>query len=221
MAKARANLLISAAGWVLGFTEKLVAELKALGVTDEDIHSFVTKKGDVAVKKIAEELAKMMKGLEVVSDLLSPITTVKIPATGKFFASDHFTVNIKAVKFAWFGDNFKQHFLHKEEAPQGEVELKVSKLKKNSLDKPILNELGDKAETTLASIWELLKKQPNGEQGTLLTNGCANIFYVRDSKGVLWAVGVDWRGVGWRVSANSVEGPRVWSGGGLVFSRNS
>ncbi len=190
----------------LGQTEALVNKLGGLDVV----------KG-ILSGKLTLTVARMAR----ISDLLSPVTTVKIPATGKFFASDHFTTNIKAVKFAWFGDNFKQHFLHKEEAPQGEVELKVSQLKKDSLDKPILTELGDKAETNLTSIWELLEKQPNGEQGILLTNGYANIFYVRDSKGVLWAVGVYWDGDGWGVDADSVEIPFEWFVGFLIFSRNS
>jgi predicted metal-dependent peptidase len=101
------------------------------------------------------------------------------------------------------------------------MELRVSQLKKNSLDKPILAELGDKAETTLSAIWELLTKQPNGESGVLLTNGYANIFYVRDAKGVLWAVGARWSSGGWYVCASSVEGPGGWNEGSQVFSRNS
>jgi hypothetical protein len=154
-------------------------------------------------------------------EILELVGIVKIPATSKFVAKDYFTTSIKAVKFAWIGDNFKQHFLHKVEEPQGEMELRVSQLKKNSLDKPILAELGDKAETTLSAIWELLTKQPNGESGVLLTNGYANIFYVRDAKGVLWAVSAGWHGDGWSVDAYSVEAPLEWYEGYLVFSRNS
>ena len=58
---AKTNVLVSAAGWLLGFTEKLVRELKKQGVTDEVIHNFVKDDGDVAVEKIAAELAKLMK----------------------------------------------------------------------------------------------------------------------------------------------------------------
>ncbi|MDO8429894.1 MAG: hypothetical protein Q7S73_00830 [bacterium] len=58
---AKTNVLVSAAGWLLGFTEKLVRELKKQGVTDEAIHNFVKDDGDVAVEKIAAELAKLMR----------------------------------------------------------------------------------------------------------------------------------------------------------------
>ena len=66
-----------------------------------------------------------------------------------------------------------------------------------------------------------MAEQGNGEDGILLTNGYANIFYIRDIKGVFWAVGCGWDGGGWRVGAISVEDPRGWDGGRRVFSRNS
>ena len=152
--------------------------------------------------------------------LLSPVGIVKIPATGKFFAGDHFTASSKTIKFAFSGNEFARFFLDKVEEPQGEVELRVSQLRKLSLDKSILDELGNKAETTLASVWELLKKQPKGEQGTLLTNGYVNIFYVRDSKGVLWAVSFDWVNRRWIVDTYSVEDLTGWGEGYLIFSRH-
>ncbi|MBI4992088.1 MAG: hypothetical protein HZB99_02615 [Candidatus Harrisonbacteria bacterium] len=149
------------------------------------------------------------------------VSAFRLMSAGRFVASDHLTTTNKKVKIAYLGDNFRQHFLAKVEEPQAETELRISKLKKASPEAPILAELGDKAETTLASIWELLKKQPKGESGKLLTNGYANIFYVRDAKGVLWAVSVRWRSAGWSVDAISVENPYVWYDGFQVFSRNS
>jgi len=172
-------------------------------------------------KALRESLVPNEKASTVASELLSPVGTVKVPASGKFYASDHFTTSIKAVNIAWIGDAFQQDFLAKVEGSQSEVELRYDMLKQNSLDKQILSELGDKAETTLASIWELLKKQPNGESGALLTNGYANIFYVCDAKGVLWAVSAIWRSDSWDVSAYSVGSPFGWSVSSRVFSRNS
>ncbi len=156
-----------------------------------------------------------------ISALLEEVGIVSLPATGKFITSYHFATGNKEVKIACVWDNFQNNFLSKVENPQGKTTLRISKLKKNSLDASILAELGSKAETTLANIWELLKKQTNGESGKLLTNGYANIFYVRDSKGVLWAVRVRWHGDGWCVNAYSVGDPRGWFEGFQVFSRNS
>ncbi len=98
-----------------------------------------------------------------------------------------------------------------------------SLLKRASPDAPILAGLEDKAEVSLAHMFDLLKKQAHGEEGVLLTNGYANIFYVRDADGILWAVVAYW-GSGyrdWLVEAHSIGTPGRWGGGGRVFSRDS
>lgn len=66
-----------------------------------------------------------------------------------------------------------------------------------------------------------MAEQGNGEDGILLTNGYANIFYIRDINGVFWAVRCPWSGDVWYVRATSVGPPRGWGGGSRVFSRNS
>lgn len=53
----------------------------------------------------------------------------------------------------------------------------------------------------------------------LLRNGNANIFRMKDAKGVLRAVDVLWFVGGWRVGAYPVDGPDPWSDGCRVFSR--
>ncbi|MFA6275071.1 MAG: hypothetical protein WCX70_02925, partial [Candidatus Paceibacterota bacterium] len=61
----------------------------------------------------------------------------------------------------------------------------------------------------------------NGENGVLLNNGYANIFYIRDQAGVLRAVRVGWSDGGWYLSAYSALRPNGWRGGRQVFSRKS
>lgn len=176
--------------------------------------------------------------------LLTLAGTVKVRLAPKFVASDFFKVNTKknaSVKIAYVGDNFKAWFLapsvsEEETAPDAgphrtpgvqsnatEVNLRYQMLNRHSVDGPIIAELGGeaKAETTLADVSALMVQQANGENGTLLTNGYANIFYVRDVGGVLRVVNVSWFGGGWRVGAGSVEGPREWFAGHRVFSRDS
>ena len=91
----------------------------------------------------------------------------------------------------------------------------------NSGDTNIIRELGgkEKAETTLAEVYALIKKQARGENGVLLTSGMANIFYIRDVSGIFRAVCIDWYGDGWFAYANSLY-ERVWFVGSQVFSRN-
>ncbi len=161
--------------------------------------------------------------------LLKPIGTVAIaPTKGVFIAREKFVVNTKwnaAVKIAYIWDEFTSWFMDKTEQPFEGSTLKYGTLSRSSVDGPIIAELGgeEKAETTLAEVFALMSAQPNGEKGALLTNGYANIFYVRDAKGVLRAVGVYWAAddCGWRVRARSVTYPNTWRGGDQVFSRNS
>lgn len=162
--------------------------------------------------------------------ILELVSTVGVAATtSKLVAKEKFVVNTKRnapVKISYLGDNFTAWFLNgdgKTEDPISEQTLRYHKLRKSSVDGPIIEELGGeaKAETTLSEMFALMEKQGKGEDGVLLNNGYANIFYIRDSAGVLRAVIVFWNDDGWRVSADSVEVPVRWDVGSRVFSRNS
>ena len=102
--------------------------------------------------------------------------------------------------------------------------LRHDRLTRDSRDFPILGMLDGKEETTWSEIYSLMKAQPRGpasDEGSLLTNGYANIFYVRDAEGELRAVSVNWHAGyrGWRVSAYSVARQGRWLAGLHVFSR--
>jgi len=162
--------------------------------------------------------------------ILELVSTVVVNATtGKLVAKDRFVINTERnapVKISYLGDNFKAWFLNgdsKTEDPISEQTLRYHKLRQSSVDGPIIAELGgaEKSETTLSEMFSLMEKQGKGEDGVLLNNGWANIFYIKDVAGVLRAVRVYWRDDGWFVYSNSVEGPGRWSGGNRVFSRNS
>ncbi len=162
--------------------------------------------------------------------ILELVSTVGTSATiSKFVAKDRFVVNTKRnapVKISAVWDNFTTWFLSgngKTEDPISEQTLRYHKLRQSSVDGPIITELGGeaKAETTLSEMFSLMEKQKNGEDGVLLNNGYANIFYIKDQNGVLRTVCVLWRDDGWSVAAISVECPLRWRGGGQVFSRNS
>ena len=159
--------------------------------------------------------------------LLEPVGAVTIEATERFVTREKFAVDTShkvKIKIAWIGDNFKNWFLGKIETSAPKVMLCYSRLTRSELDGPIMAELGDEtSETTLAAVYALIERQANGEPGPLLTNGYANIFYVRDANGVLRAVRVYWHAYdrGWGVHARSVSYPYGWNDGNRVFSRNS
>jgi hypothetical protein len=162
--------------------------------------------------------------------ILELVSTIVVSATtSRFVAKEKVVVDTKRnapVKISAVWDNFTIWFLSgdsKIEDPVSEQTLRYHKLRKSSVDGPIITELGgeEKSETTLTEMFSLMEKQKNGEDGVLLNNGYANIFYVRDQNGVLRAVNVRWDDGGWGVSARSVEYPGRWYVGRRVFSRNS
>ncbi len=162
--------------------------------------------------------------VKILSGVIS--TTAISATTEKFIAKDRFKVDTSKkakVKISILGNNFENWFLGKIEEPFTGSMINGCQLEKSSVDGPIIAELGGEkvAETTLAEIYAMMEKQPNGEAGALLNTGWANIFYVRDINGTLRAVGVSWRGLGWDVGAYSVGNPDEWNDGHRVFSRNS
>ncbi|MEK7586459.1 MAG: hypothetical protein AAB453_01155, partial [Patescibacteria group bacterium] len=214
---------------------------KRLGLVKDVVHKLGGDEGEVWAKQVtaclktkpvSEDHATKTKPDKPSpsASLLELVGTVAAPATtSKFVAKEKFVVgtNRKAkVKISGTCSNFDAWFLADEgkvEDPIGEQMLRHHKLRRYSVDGPIITELGGevKAETTLSEMFSLMAKQGNGEDGVLLNNGWANIFYVRDLAGVRRAVDVGWCGGGWDVSAGSVGDPSEWCDGRRVFSRNS
>lgn len=87
--------------------------------------------------------------------------------------------------------------------------LYSKELERNMRSKEILNELKP-TELTLGEVFNYLKDS--------VDKSTSMIFYVRDSSGVLCAVGVEWDDVGWFVVAYSTSHPFVWLAGYRVFS---
>lgn len=155
--------------------------------------------------------------------LLELVTTTSVAAIDNFKATDHFKVDTKkaAVRIYYLGDYFKKHFGRKTEGASEAVDIKVHKLLEGSLDAQIITELAEKCEITLGQFFALLSKQGKGEPGPLLTNGWANISYIKDATGILWAVGASWNAGcgGWGVEVFSVGCPLRWHVGYRVLSR--
>lgn len=179
----------------------------------------------------AEELKKFLRKEPCWTNLplLEFVSMIGVNATtDKFLANDKFVINTEdnaPVKISGFGDNFTRLFLlgdGKKEDSVSEQTIDCYKLLKRSEDGPIITELGGetKVESSLSDMWFLMEKQKNGEDGALLNNGLANIFYIRDVHGVLRAINVLWLHGGWFVGALDVDRRGVtWESGVQVFSR--
>ncbi len=190
--------------------------LNAVFRKDLDVQMLIEKLGGM------DGVRRLMSGELILQQprLLRPVSTISLPAVRKFSVKTAFGATKPAIKIWYLGDNFKQYFLNKTEKNIPATELTVSELTRASVDGPILAELGDKAETSLFQFWYLLLKQSDGVPGILLTNGYANIFYIKDVNGTRWTVRAGWNAeLGWRVVAGSVGYPCRWRAGDQVFSR--
>ena len=212
---------------ISAFITALCTDLMDFSITD--IIKAIDKKGEKITQHLRLVLNAIMTGQDLAlidvtkdskPDLLEPISTVNVAGTSKFVARDHFKLGEpKGVKIGYLGDDFKSHFLKKMEENVPEAQLKSYKLEQSSLDPPIITALGDKHETYLSYVWEFLKVQPKGEPGSLLNNGYANIFYIRDTDNILWVVSVRCGSGSWDVSAYSVDDSDRWYGDRQVFCR--
>jgi hypothetical protein len=203
-------------GFITDFFTALRKEIPRQGADENAATEYLRE------PEMIRKITQLLLGIPVtVSGLLTQLATVCVPAVQQFVAKDHFIKDSKVVKFYHFGGNFKNNFLGKTEDAVPEAILRTHSLKKNSLDLSIILELGNTAETSLAHFWYLLTQQPNGETGTLLTNGSRSIFYIRDANSVLWTVYTYWYDGygGWSVYADSVGHPLESVVGSRVVSR--
>ena len=105
------------------------------------------------------------------------------------------------------------------------IALMKTKLMKSMYDSGILTGLGNPKPFTpsefAAIIRHLLRGQPKGEEGTLLTNGYANIFYVQLEDNRVVAVHVFWHAGfrDWNFYTYALGGGE-WCDGLYVFSRS-
>lgn len=151
-----------------------------------------------------------------------PLTTSALGGEAAFVAHDRFREDVSTraeVRISWLGAGFGRRYLAKVEPPMRAVSLRVFVLNKPLRSVAIAEALHHPYETRLADIWCLLKLQPNGEPGALSVNATPNLFFVRDSVGVLGVVDVLWSSVGWEIGASSIIRNRPWSPGRQLITR--
>lgn len=187
---------------------------------DPEDYKYWTEHGDELNVVIAGALRRPLLGF---------VTTVALPAISAFDAGAHIVVTpgkereSAELVIGWVGDNATRLVKGKVEPDVAEATLRVHTLKKPSLDGPIIAELGGEevVATTWGQIREMMRRQGRGQEGILLTNGCANIFYILDPDGVLWAADCGWGSnyADWDVEARPITYPSRWDGGYQVVSR--
>lgn len=133
----------------------------------------------------------------------------------KNFDPKKFFVNRKGL-YIWSG--FTERIVSKAEPTKKGFKFSIDSfdLVKNATDKKIEsalaeNHLWDESDVAVI-VAELIEKQPKGQEGTLLNNGYANLFYTG-----AFVVRVGWDGGAWRVYAWG-RGGREWVAEVRVFS---
>ena len=203
---------------------QLVAHQSGFNALPKSDRQFVFQEPKAAIVVMVDAIRNRPKEPvpERTYKVLRPPVTPKTVEPRSFKADDTFFNKKSGVKMVSHGSDFTSWFTGKVEDDVPEGMLVPMVLTQSAYDNEIIADLGgeEKAEVTLAEVWRLMQCQANGEDGALLTNGYANIFYVRDVNGVLRAVRVCWYDGGWRAFASARDGSR-WSGQYEVFSRNS
>lgn len=197
----RKSLVLSALMFVVDFFSILFKELKKRNITEEMIFDALKSKKDL-IPQMAEKIADLIAGAK---------TSIQ-----SFFKESG------PVKL-WLGDNFKNWILSK--MPESFEPPKSVKhiLPRSMADKEIISEYKIRPYSSvselLSVIYDKIIKQPNGEEGELLNNGYANIFYVQLEGARVVAVDVDWDSAnrGWGLGAYGLV-DRRWFDGPCVFS---
>ncbi len=76
MSKKNVSDIVSGAGWIASFASELIKALRERGVSDEDIHSFVTEEGKSLVDRIADVLAENRHLILKLTDNFDPIKSI-------------------------------------------------------------------------------------------------------------------------------------------------
>lgn len=141
------------------------------------------------------------------SHTLRQIATVEVSACERFVAAEHFKEHVGGESLrehesviCEFGGYFEKYFLGKieENIPATTLTLHVHS-KKAMTDAGIVKELGERAETKLAQVYELLSRQLiGGAWGSTPSplyheSRAKNAFYIRGTDGDLWVVTVAFR----------------------------
>lgn len=158
----------------------------------------------------------------VTTGLLEDAGTITIPAipardvASLFKETPQNKRSTAEVPIAWMGENAKRITKGLSEAAVAETTLQKRKLVRNSVDIPIIVELGGAQNirsitTSWGQMYEAMKT---------LDHDHVFIFYIPDSDGTVWAVSCGWdsSGGGWGLGADPRTGPDAWDAGHVVVS---
>jgi hypothetical protein len=163
-----------------------------------------------------EKMLAIARELFILVGVVEILTTIE-----EFIAKEKFIVDKSEkakVKISSLSGSFQMKFLSKREMVKPR-NMYYYKLKKWAFSLKVISALGgrSKAESFLYELFSLMEKQGNGEKGVLLTDGCANVFFIRDISFELRAVECRWRNGGWHLDDNDINDFIEWYPGHQIF----
>jgi hypothetical protein len=222
----------------LELTQKIQMHFPRGVISAEVLKQWNGCKAEIITACLTEVFSKGPKIIKF-EPLLELLGTISLSAiAGKFIVKERFAVNTSddaEVKIFGRSKDFDLYFLDVIEESIAESTLRGQRLRKGSVDGPIIGELGgsEKAGIFLSQIWGFMKeKQTKGEtDGWFVGYKEDEVRFPEDEpfayinkkgqRSVLRAVGFGWYGDGWRLYAGRVSDPGEWSGGSRVLSSNS
>ncbi|MBI2676867.1 MAG: hypothetical protein HYX21_02910 [Candidatus Yanofskybacteria bacterium] len=142
-------------------------------------------------------------------------------ASRRFVTGESFTKSNPKVKFGHIDEKVVKLFGKSQDVPAGELATHTLLLPKH--DPEIMVALGPQSRRfiKLGQFYQLIEAQGQGQEGSLLVNGCANIAYILDENGAPWAVSAYWGPIDgdWRMCVNSVARLHAWLAGSRVLSQ--
>ncbi len=164
--------------------------------------------------------------IKIINKIFSSVvgSTAIMADEKKFIVNDNFKVDIREVadlKISFLGESFRAWFENTKEPRFLGGTIEGRDLVRSATASVIFSEFNErrKIETTLREIHDLMKIQKNGDKGTLLTNGAANIFFVGDINNQLRVVRIRFYAECWRVNSYLVTRPTKWQIGDRFFCR--
>lgn len=199
------------AGQIGKFQELLAARLRKSELSSEFVQQTLESHGDA----IADEMVMAVRRRVEATMLLAPRGTATVTLTERH-DPNRFYQNRKGL---WVWDDFRSRIVANAKPSDAGVtwEIKSAELMRGMTNTAIeaglsASHLFDETQVC-AIIAGLIVKQPEGQEGTLLNNGYANLFYTSSCVVLVFWYADD---RGWRVCAWGRD-DRGWDAGNQVF----
>lgn len=165
-----------------------------------------------------ESRDELVRKAPMPTSCLRPVRRINVKGTAREFAAkDH----LAEARIGQLGEGFRELFLKFAERDVEDAIIAVHEVLHDCPEMSVYSELGDKAETRLVYLFNLLESPTCNTDGILLVNdGLINTFYITAARGVLCIVFLLWDlgSRSWIIDARPMSLPSNASAGGHVFS---